>query len=172
MTVEIISWSISTKVWERTGIELATPGYAVRHASVARHVTDCATRPGWSLVFSGSRKIPTLGSTVQWETRQASCPTGTVGPRIGIVLSPLNTNDAFYLSHPPVPALGKNKKKTNSRTLAARRSVTSLLYQNDVTMWYFSVFRIFRKSFFKFSIINEVFCFEQEKESIILVSVG
>ena len=27
------------------GIELATPGSAVRHASVARHVTDCATRP-------------------------------------------------------------------------------------------------------------------------------
>ena len=46
MTVEIISWSISTKVWYRAGIELATPGSAVRHASVARHVTDCATRPG------------------------------------------------------------------------------------------------------------------------------
>ena len=43
---EIISWSISTKVWDRVGIELATPGSAVRHASVARHVTDCATRPG------------------------------------------------------------------------------------------------------------------------------
>ena len=33
-------------VWYRAGIELATPGSAVRHASVARHVTDCATRPG------------------------------------------------------------------------------------------------------------------------------
>ena len=44
MTVEIISWSISTKVWDRAGIELATPGSAVRHASVARHVTDCAMR--------------------------------------------------------------------------------------------------------------------------------
>ena len=53
-----------------------------------------------SLVFSGSRKIPTLGSTVQWETRQASFPTGTMGPRVGIFLSPLNTNDGFYLSHP------------------------------------------------------------------------
>ena len=40
MTVEIISWSISTKVWDRAGIELATPGSAVRLASVARHVTD------------------------------------------------------------------------------------------------------------------------------------
>ena len=54
MTVEIISWSISTEVWYRAGIELATPGYAVRHASVARHVTDCATRPGvLSLHFRG-----------------------------------------------------------------------------------------------------------------------
>ena len=39
MTVEIISRSISTKVWYRAGIELTTPGSAVRHASVARHVT-------------------------------------------------------------------------------------------------------------------------------------
>ena len=51
-----------------------------------------------SLVFSGSRKIPSLGSTVQWETRQASFPNGTVGPRVEIFLSPLNTNDGFYLS--------------------------------------------------------------------------
>ena len=55
----------------------------------------------WSLVFSGSRKIPTLGSTVQWETQQASFPTGTVGPRVGIFLSQLNTNDGFYFSHIP-----------------------------------------------------------------------
>ena len=48
MTAEIISRSISTKVWYRAGIELATPGSAVRHASVARHVTDCATLPGLS----------------------------------------------------------------------------------------------------------------------------
>ena len=51
MTVEIISWSISTKVWDRTGIELATPGSAVRHASVTRHVTDCATRPGTTALY-------------------------------------------------------------------------------------------------------------------------
>ena len=44
MTIEIISRSISTKVWYRAGIELASPGSAVRHASVARQVTDCATR--------------------------------------------------------------------------------------------------------------------------------
>ena len=46
MTVEIISWSISTKVVYQARIELATPWSAVRHASVARHVTNCATRPG------------------------------------------------------------------------------------------------------------------------------
>ena len=53
MTIEIISWSISTKVWDRTGIELATPGSAVRQASVARHVTDCATQPGMTLIWFG-----------------------------------------------------------------------------------------------------------------------
>ena len=68
-----------------------------------------------SLVFSGSRKIPTLGSTVQWETRQALFPTGTVGPRVGIFLSPQNTNDGFYLSHIPVQAIGKDKKRTVAR---------------------------------------------------------
>ena len=43
MTVEIISWSIFTKVWDRAGIKLTTPGSAVRLASVARYVTDCST---------------------------------------------------------------------------------------------------------------------------------
>ena len=58
MTVEIISWSISTKVWDRAGIELATPGSAVRLASVARHVTDCATRLG-TLPQSNTADKPT-----------------------------------------------------------------------------------------------------------------
>ena len=34
------------KVWDQAEIELGTPGSAVRLASVARHVNDCATRPG------------------------------------------------------------------------------------------------------------------------------
>ena len=55
MTVEIISWSISTKVWDRARIELATPGSAVSFASVTRHVTDCATRPGKTLIMLTSR---------------------------------------------------------------------------------------------------------------------
>ena len=32
------------KVWDRAGIELAALGSAVRLASVARHITNCATR--------------------------------------------------------------------------------------------------------------------------------
>ena len=40
MAVEIISRSISTKVWDRAGIKLATP------VSVVRCVTDSAMRPG------------------------------------------------------------------------------------------------------------------------------
>ena len=43
--VEIISSSISRKVWDRGGIELENPGSAVRLASVARHVIDCAKLP-------------------------------------------------------------------------------------------------------------------------------
>ena len=46
MTVKIISWSISTKIWGQVGVEFATPRSAVRLASVARHVTDSATRFG------------------------------------------------------------------------------------------------------------------------------
>ena len=46
MTVEIISWSISTEVWDRAGIELGTPGSAVRLASVAKHVTKHFIPPG------------------------------------------------------------------------------------------------------------------------------
>ena len=42
MTVEIIS--IATKVLDRAGIELATPGSAARPAYVTRHATDSAMR--------------------------------------------------------------------------------------------------------------------------------
>ena len=64
------------------------------------------------------------------ETLQASFATGTVGPQVRIFLSPLNTNDGFYLSYTPVPAgvekITKNEQPHVGRTLAARRSVTSL----------------------------------------------
>ena len=63
-----------------------------------------------SLLFSGSRKIPNLGSIVQWLTQQASFPTGIEGPWVGIFLSPLYTYDRFYLSYIPEPTFGKDKK--------------------------------------------------------------
>ena len=44
MAIEIITRSISTKIWDRVAIEFATPG--VRHVSEVSYVTDCATRPG------------------------------------------------------------------------------------------------------------------------------
>ena len=53
MTVEVIARSISTKVLDRAGIEFATPGSAVRLASVARKVTDCATQAGNLCSLSG-----------------------------------------------------------------------------------------------------------------------
>ena len=46
MTIEIISRSIFTKVWEGAGIQLGIPGSSVRCASVVKQVTDCATLPG------------------------------------------------------------------------------------------------------------------------------
>ena len=47
--------------------------------------------------------------------RLAEFPTGTEGPRVGIFLSPLNTNDGFYLSHIRVPARGNDKQQTAAR---------------------------------------------------------
>ena len=64
MTVENISWSISTKVWDQAGIELTTPGSAVRFASVARHVTDCATRPGR---WQNMKNFPAWSVCWTWE---------------------------------------------------------------------------------------------------------
>ena len=92
-----------------------------------------------SLVFSCSRKFPTLGSTVQWETRQALFPTGTVGPRFGIFLSPLNTNDGFCLSYP-----GCHVRAILEFTHLVLKS---LLCKSHV-MWHLSIFRNLRQPFF------------------------
>ena len=52
------------KVRERAGIKLATPGSAVRLTSVARHIADCATRPGkkmsWNVLFCADIGVSTL----------------------------------------------------------------------------------------------------------------
>ena len=63
MTVEIISWSISTKVWDRAEIELATPG------SVARHVTDCPTRSGNASIDRASRHKAFSSRFKHWKCR-------------------------------------------------------------------------------------------------------
>ena len=57
--------------------------------------------------------------------RQASFPTGTAGPRVGIFLSQLNTIIIYsiYLTYPYQPA---GKIKTNSRTSATRWSYVDL----------------------------------------------
>ena len=62
---------------DRTGIELATPGYAVRHASVARHVTDCATRPDCNLIVNGFSKV----NKTDFESVKVkvNCRTGELG---------------------------------------------------------------------------------------------
>ena len=54
MTVEIISWSISMKVWDWAAIKPETPGFAIRHASVARHVTDCLRSPVFRNICANS----------------------------------------------------------------------------------------------------------------------
>ena len=53
MTIEI--FITCTKVWDQAGIKLETPGSAVRLASVARHVNDCAMRPGLQTVWTQMR---------------------------------------------------------------------------------------------------------------------
>ena len=50
MEIEIISQSISRKVWDQARIKLATPGSAVKHVSAVRHVTDCTTPLGHMLI--------------------------------------------------------------------------------------------------------------------------
>ena len=72
MTIEIISWSISTKVWDRAGIKLATLGSAVRLASVARQVIDCATWPGTTSIWKHSHCWTRLRSSSKiliWDTK-------------------------------------------------------------------------------------------------------
>ena len=76
MAVEIMSLSISTKVWDRTGIKLATPGSAVRLASVARHVTDCATRHSGFANYDGCAEIAI--SKTSADSRQKFCADSSV----------------------------------------------------------------------------------------------
>ena len=57
MTVETISWSISMKVWDETWIELATPGFAVRHASATDTLPTALRGPVFALTVKVSCAI-------------------------------------------------------------------------------------------------------------------
>ena len=51
------------KSWDQAGIELMTPGLAVRLASVARHITDCAKRSGYYI--GGTRLTSILRKKIE-----------------------------------------------------------------------------------------------------------
>ena len=70
MPVEIVSSSISTKVWDRARIQLVTPGLAVRLASVARNFTDCATRPGADFFLKYLTGIPSVSNSLDPDLHQ------------------------------------------------------------------------------------------------------
>ena len=52
----------------------------------------------------GTGKSQPEAPPLQWETRLALFPTGTVDPRVGIFLSQLNTNDQFFFSFSHIPS--------------------------------------------------------------------
>ena len=105
---------------------LATPGSAVRHASVARHVTDCATRPGkgdgylWSYCCNDKDHFTTPQYTA------FACLLSS---------SPLNI---FFQSSPP----SKNKKQqqTNKKKTSCTPNncfFFTKLYRNVSELWPF-----------------------------------
>ena len=69
-----------------------------------------------SFMFSVYKKSQLSGPPFSGKQGK-SVPTDTVGSPVGIFLSQLGTNDRFYLSriHVPVPARGKDKKRTTAR---------------------------------------------------------
>ena len=74
------------------------------------------------------------------ETRQASFPTGTADPRVGIVLSPLYTNDGFYLSRRTDHALST---LSHSKTSSLVAVVQAVLFSLNVTCFLSSVCLLF-----------------------------
>ena len=84
------------------------------------------------LVFQ--KIIPTLQSTVKWETRHASFLTGRVDSGVWIFLSPLITNVGFYLSYISPPACGKDKyKQPHVGRKSIRDVIVMLKLRNHVT---------------------------------------
>ena len=63
---------------------------------------------------------------------KTSFPTGTVGPRVGIFLSPLNTNDGFYLSPTYTePGFGKTSKFTRGAAMILSGIKRDLMQQSN-----------------------------------------
>ena len=60
MTIEIISLSIYTKVWDRTGIKLATPGSAVRLAIDTKSYVYSTVKPQLPVLRGHSKRRPKL----------------------------------------------------------------------------------------------------------------
>ena len=110
-------------------------------------------------MFSGYSKIPTLGSDVQWETLQASFPSGTVGPRNELLGPPLNTKDGFCLFHirliNPWESHCNIKMTSPCQIYVASQRIQELL-----------------EAFFTFSNKNKVLSGEHGNESIICVRKG
>ena len=123
MTVEIISWSISSKVWDRAGIEFATPGSAVRLTSVVRNVTDCVTRKRLiflcheaGTVYSTAKNFPApwLHESLTWVASVHDNYALITEPRVN---SPLN----------------QVSERLNIKTMQAIRNL--LCVDNQVEMW-------------------------------------
>ena len=94
MTVEIISWSISTKVWYQARIELA------------RHVTDCATNPvHMCLVVTCWEKADLLALVYGVQLEVWHFPIGILGQvwYLIILIPDLCTLTYYDLSPPPPP---------------------------------------------------------------------
>ena len=69
-----------TTLFDGVGMELATPGSAVRHASVARHVTHCATGPGcWHWCHCWSHIVGNLMSRLIYNSAVKQLKSAAIG---------------------------------------------------------------------------------------------
>ena len=97
---------------------------------------------------------------------QTSFPTEMVGPRVGIFLSPLKTNDGFSLSHIPLPAHWKDGKRTATHWQHAghtsiRDVIVMIKLRHHVAYHGIRIFWKYLPCFFP--VQNEEFSGEKEK---------
>ena len=83
---------------------MAAPGTTGSHETIIRYVRNRIDH--WCTVEPGNPNPRVQRSS--GKLGEASFPTGTVDPRVGISLSPLNTNDGFSFSHIPLSKRSKN----------------------------------------------------------------